>query len=176
MRYVLEEYLINKEASINEKNKIRKAVDEFLAIRHDRAREPLTDKDFDCYCYLLAAKGYSESTICDSVRRVQKFLEFAAQNGFIDISQVNYYYYKRKPKSSRRFSLLLTQELFDALSSIAEHDHSSIAKVILKACYQYAYDRHYIVSISRLDNTEVFHTTANKYETEKPSPNIRKDM
>lgn len=144
----LEAYFSGGNFSAAQQRKISHDVKEFVSLfgnSHEAG-------EFEAYRQKLTEEGKSEGTIRDSLSRVKKFfaatsntegtahsfdaphevITHAVDEGAYRISQQ-----RDDAPSSRRFSLLVSPSMYEALDWLSQYDKCSVAKVIMQACTEY---------------------------------------
>lgn len=149
----LEAYLSSLNASEDSKRKIRHDVKNFMSVLGGQEITASGSADIETYQQKLKAENKSDGTIRDSISRVKKFLAYAS-NEEVPSSPVHEAHELSVPAvtdrhststsgqhKDRRFSLLLSASMYEALEWLSQYDRCSVASVIVKACTEYTAKR-----------------------------------
>ena len=151
----LEAYLSGLNVSEDSKRKIRHDVKDFMKMLGEQEITAPGFADIETYQQKLKAENKSDGTIRDSVSRVKKFLAYAyASNEEASQSTLHEAHGVNVPavseaisisnsgqRKDRRFSLLLSASMYEALEWLSQYDRCSVASVIVKACTEYTAKR-----------------------------------
>ena len=144
MKEKLEGYLATLSVGDETKRKIRKDVQEFVAVLKELGQDWPEEGAYEVYRERLESAKKTEGTIRDSLNRVKKF--FASVSKDNDSAEKEFEAPDLETKSvdvktNRRFSLLIPPALNEALELLAQYDNCSVAKIIVHACEKYILDR-----------------------------------
>ena len=149
----LEAYLSGLNVSEDSKRKIRHDVKDFMKMLGEQEITAPGSADIETYQQKLKAENKSDGTIRDAVSRVKKFLAYASneeasESTLHEAHGVNVPAVSEADSTSnsgqhkdRRFSLLLSASMYEALEWLSQYDKCSVASVIVKACAEYTAKR-----------------------------------